>query len=177
MTLTTHAIAGAAVAELFPTHPVLGFIAGFLSHFLLDAIPHWDYKILSNYANPDVATAQNQLGVGSSANIKMDRNFYLDLIRIGSDGLLGFALAFIIWHPGGFHEEWIVFLGAFAGMLPDFLQFVYTRFPYQPIVALQDFHRFMHAKLKLNNQPIFGIVSQVVVITAIVLITKYFLLV
>ncbi len=177
MTLATHAIIGAAAAELFPSHPVLGFIAGFLSHFLLDAIPHWDYKILSDYANPNVAMAQNEGGTGASSKITIDRNFYLDLIRISSDGLLGFALSFIIWHPGGFHEEWVVFLGAFAGMLPDFLQFVYMRFPHQPIVALQAFHSFMHAKTRLTNRPMFGIVSQLAVLIAIVLITKYFLLV
>jgi hypothetical protein len=177
MTLTTHAVAGAAVAELFPNHPVLGFIGGFLSHFLLDAIPHWDYKILSNYANPDVAMAQNEQGISSATALKVDSNFYLDLVRIGSDFLLGFALSFIIWHPGGSHEQKIVFIGALAGMLPDFMQFVYTRFPYQPIVALQTFHRFMHAKLKLNNRPIIGITSQILIIIAIVFITKYFLLV
>ena len=38
MTLTTHAVVGAAVATLLPSHPLLGISAAFLSHFFVDAI-------------------------------------------------------------------------------------------------------------------------------------------
>ena len=53
MTLTTHAIFGAGLASLMPEHPVAAFIAGFASHFVLDAIPHWDYAILSESVDPN----------------------------------------------------------------------------------------------------------------------------
>jgi hypothetical protein len=43
--LSTHAIIGGAVASLFPSHPVFIAIAGFASHFAIDAIPRWDYPL------------------------------------------------------------------------------------------------------------------------------------
>lgn len=47
MILSTHAIVGAAIATLFPDHPALAFISGVASHFAIDAIPHWDYRLRS----------------------------------------------------------------------------------------------------------------------------------
>ena len=43
MVLTSHVVVGAAVSSLVPGHPVAGFAVGFLSHYLLDMIPHRDY--------------------------------------------------------------------------------------------------------------------------------------
>lgn len=40
---TTHALAGAALGSL-AGGPAGAFLAGFASHALLDAIPHWDYR-------------------------------------------------------------------------------------------------------------------------------------
>ena len=161
MTLATHAVVGAAVAELFPQHPIVGFIAGFTSHFLLDAVPHWDYKILSSYADPD--------GAADSAFEK--KLFYLDLIRIGSDALIGCGAAAVLWYFGFFNSLFIVALGAFAAMLPDLLQFAYARFPYQPLVALQNFHRFMHADLRpFKQNPALGIFLQVIFVALVLLV-------
>jgi hypothetical protein len=42
MILSTHAIVGAAIASFLPSHPTIAFVLGFGSHFVLDAIPHWD---------------------------------------------------------------------------------------------------------------------------------------
>jgi hypothetical protein len=55
LTLTTHAIVGSAIASLIPTHPLLGICMAFASHFLLDALPHWDYPIRSPSVNPQPA--------------------------------------------------------------------------------------------------------------------------
>jgi len=46
MILTTHAIVGAALASFLSSHPAAAFVAGFASHFVLDAIPHVDYPII-----------------------------------------------------------------------------------------------------------------------------------
>jgi hypothetical protein len=165
MTLATHAVVGAAVAQLFPQHPIIAFSAAFLSHFLLDAIPHWDYKILSVYANPDIAMAQNNDFPGDSRSTVMDRNFLLDLMRIGSDALLGLVAVLVLVFLGFFPNLWIVLLGAGAAILPDFLQFVYMRFPYQPIVALQNFHHWIHAESRpFKESPVLGIITQIAVV-------------
>ena len=174
MTLATHAVVGAAVAELFPNHPVTAFAVGFASHFILDAIPHWDYKILSNYANPNVAMCTNAHGLQSSSKIKPDRLFKLDILRIGCDFALGIILILVLFQPYGLNKLLVLALGAFGAILPDFLQFIYMRFPHQPLVALQKFHiSLMHAKSDLNNRPIIGITSQVAVMICTVLLVKY----
>src|SRR6266550_4061628 len=54
MILSTHAIVGAAIASFLPSHPTTAFVLGFGSHFVLDAIPHWDYPISSASVNPKI---------------------------------------------------------------------------------------------------------------------------
>src|SRR5260370_42631939 len=54
MILSTPAIVGAAIASFLPSHPTTAFVLGFASHFVLDAIPHWDYPIRSAAADPKI---------------------------------------------------------------------------------------------------------------------------
>lgn len=48
MTITTHAAVGAIIGRFIP-HPLAAFLCGFVSHFLLDAIPHGDCTLSDNY--------------------------------------------------------------------------------------------------------------------------------
>lgn len=48
MTLTTHATLGAVIGHAVGT-PVLAFIFGFISHFLIDMIPHGDTGLSDNF--------------------------------------------------------------------------------------------------------------------------------
>jgi hypothetical protein len=82
LTLTTHAIVGGAIASLMPAHPWLGLSLAFASHFLLDALPHWDYPIRSSSINPDIA-----------ARMKYDGALIADLLTIGFDAALGIVVA------------------------------------------------------------------------------------
>lgn len=161
MTLGTHAVVGGAVAAIFPSHPIIAFVAGFASHFILDAIPHWDYKLLSKYSNPD------------SIKTGMDFYFLLDLLRVGSDAFIGFILLFIFWNTDLITLWQVVLLGAIGGMLPDFLQFVYMRFPHQPMIAVQKFHNFMHAEYRLDKRPLIGVTTQIIVMIAVTVFAKY----
>ena len=47
MILSTHAVVGAALASLMPSHPIAAFVAGVASHFVIDSTPHWDYPLKS----------------------------------------------------------------------------------------------------------------------------------
>jgi hypothetical protein len=47
MILSTHANFGGTIASLFPSEPLFAVVAGFASHFAIDAIPHWDYPLRS----------------------------------------------------------------------------------------------------------------------------------
>jgi len=161
MTLTTHAITGAAIASFFPEHPMLAFSLGFGSHFLLDAIPHADYKILSSSINPKVGS-----------KINLDKLFFLDILRIGSDGILGIFLSLILYsYP---ETIWVIILGATGAMLPDPLQFVYTRFRHEPLVSLQRFHQYIHTNIRFRRHYIFGWISQIVFVVAVISLSLYF---
>lgn len=147
MTLTTHAVTGAAIMSLVPQHPILGICAAFASHFVIDAIPHWDYPIESASINPDIG-----------ATIKYDKAFWVDIARIGSDMFLGVALSVFVFLP--FAAPFVLLLGALAGILPDPLLFLHTRFRHEPLVSLQRFHRWMHTKNHLAHAKLLGIFSQ-----------------
>ena len=148
MTLTAHAIVGAAVASVMPMHPVLGICAAFGSHFLVDAIPHWDYPMRSPFVNP-------QFG----APMKLDRALLLDVISIGSDGLLGMILAIALFATPA--TWWLIAAAAAAGILPDPLQFVYAHFKHEPLISLQRFHLWIHTTNHLHGRVAFGVTSQI----------------
>lgn len=165
MTLATHAVVGAVVAQLFPNHPVVAFTAGFCSHFLFDAIPHWDYEILSDYSNPDIAMAHNAQSNGASRAIRMDRAFIKDLMRTGTDVLIGLAIVAVFLYVGFLFNPIVAFIGAISAIFPDFLQLVYNRLPYQPLTALQKFHQKIHAESRpFKDKHVHGIAVQILIV-------------
>jgi len=162
MTLTTHAVIGSAIASIIPLHPVIGFCAGFLSHFLLDSIPHWDYPLRSESINPS-----------KGGTLTFDKDVIIDLSRIGFDIGLGiaFSIAFFISDTPLF----LILVGSCSGILPDALQFVYSRYPKSFLRCLQAFHLWMHAKTNLNNRPVIGLASQAFLIAIVVLLVRIFM--
>ena len=156
MILTTHASVGAALATIMPNNPVLGFVIGFGSHFILYSIPHWDYKLRSSRRNKQKPLT-NDIIIG--------KDFYKDLVKIGLDATLGLVLSLFFL---GFLQQQLILMilcGAIGGMTPDFLQFVYFKWRHEPLISLQKFHIWMHAKTGLNEKPLLGILSQVAIIT------------
>ncbi len=153
---------GAGIAATMPAHPLLGLSAAFASHFLVDAIPHYDYKIRSASINPKIGAA-----------MKFDRALLLDFFSIGWDLAFGMILSVLLFATPA---TWIlVAIGAFAGALPDALQFVYTRFQHEPLVSLQRFHKWMHTSHHMREHSVFGVISQVVFLGVFVLLAKTFL--
>ena len=159
MTLTTHAIVGATVASVMPAHPILAIAAAFASHFLLDAIPHWDYPIRSNSVKPGIAAA-----------MKYDGALFRDLLTIGADAILGIGLALLL--QGRPSNLGLVFCGGGAAILPDALQFAYMRFPHEPLVSLQRFHWWIHASRNLNGRPILGLSTQIGLVLVVLLAAR-----
>jgi hypothetical protein len=157
--LSTHAVVGAAIGSLLPSHPVAAALLGFASHFPLDAIPHWDYPIRSAFVNPAVG-----------GRLKRDRALMLDAVTIGADALLGLVgSALLFATPTGMSA---VMLGACGAILPDPLQFVHAHFPREPFRSLQRFHRWMHTKKPMRRQVAWGIVSQVMLVVMVVALAK-----
>lgn len=161
MTLTTHTIVGGIVASFFPAHPEIGFVAAFLSHFALDAIPHWDYELKSfELKNTDIM----------SGDMIIDKRFFKDLINIGLDILIGLiATTYILMFIGKFSFP-ILIAGTLGGIIPDALQFVYMKFHHEPFISLQKFHTKIQKDKRLKSKPFIGIVSQIAIIVIIVAI-------
>ncbi len=162
MTLTAHAIVGAAVVAAVPAHPVLGVCAAFASHFLVDAIPPLDYQVRSASIHPL-----------KGGPLRFDRTLFLDFLFIGGDALLGLVLALLLFAtPATFI---LVALGACAGELPDALQFLYLRYPHEPLTSHQRFHHWIHTTYRFADAPLIGIASQVSFLTGFVILAKLFI--
>jgi hypothetical protein len=133
MTLTTHAIVGAAAASLIPAYPVAGFILAFASHFAIDAIPHWDEGHYLHSTKKDETRP-------FARTVHGGKDLIHDLCMVGGDSLIGFLLSVAIL-CGLFHVSvYIVLLGAFAAQVPDGLQFIYFIFKPKFMNPLQRFH-------------------------------------
>ena len=164
MTLGTHAVAGALAAQLFPSHPVLGFAAGFVSHFAMDAIPHGHYKLHSKNYKPDDRLGENM-------TVK-SRAFLVDLFHAGIDAGAGIIIALIIF---GVISPIQALAGAVGGILPDLLQFVYFKTKFEPFITLQKFHIKMHSKKSLNENLAAAIAVEGSVIIFAVIVGRLFI--
>ncbi len=141
MTLATHAVIGASLAAAIPlthNHPIefiaLAFVAGILSHFMLDVVPHWDYELGSDTKAPNPA----------DFDLKIGRAFIFDLGKIGLDVGLGLVIALLLYVGLAGRSSLIILAGAIGAVLPDFLQFVYMKIRRPPFTWFQHIHDFYH---------------------------------
>ena len=165
MTLTTHAIIGAAAARIFSFNPVLAGIAAFASHFLIDTIPHWDYELKS--ARKDRQNRMND-------NMVINRDFFIDLTKVAFDASLGVTLSLLFFWPHSLYGAGIIVMGAVLGILPDPLQFVYWKIRREPLISLQRLHRWIHndSESLLGHWAI-GAALQIVLIVPAVIAALY----
>jgi hypothetical protein len=101
--------------------------------------------------------------------MKYDTALLMDAITISADAVLGVVLALLLFAARG--SIALVACGALAAILPDVLEFAYTRFPHEPLASLQTFHCWAHTS-KGMKQPILGIVSQFIFLVAIVITAR-----
>ncbi|MDR3558213.1 MAG: hypothetical protein P4L61_01645 [Candidatus Pacebacteria bacterium] len=160
MTLTTHAIAGAAIAASMPHHLIIGFALAFASHFVLDAIPHWDYQLRS-YKKDET----NRL----NDDMPINRDFFIDLLHIGIDMSCGIIIVLLFFTLSGAQLFWAPFVGVFGGVLPDALQFAYWKWRHEPLTSLQRFHIWVdHPERNLHHKPLVGVPFQIAVAVIII---------
>ena len=145
MTLATHILVAGAV-----TKPFLGrvnglfiFIISIFSHYLADAIPHYDYKLLS-------ITWSEEHHKKNKIEMKLHL-VAVDLLNIAIDVAIGSAMLFIVARPEINLQNLITYsLIILGGILPDALQPVYILWKKFPMNRIQDMHDFWHAKLRLS---------------------------
>jgi hypothetical protein len=165
MILVTHGIIGAAVGRLFPDKPIISFIAGFISHFLFDAVPHWHYRVFSQKKDP-MDPMNNDMQFGWK--------FVMDLVDIGIDCAAGIALPILLFQGwGGFSNiSPAVLWGAIGAIIPDFFQFVHMKWRRGPFARLQYFHLWIHSRAEIDDLHFIGIASQTAIIIAVVLLSR-----
>ena len=117
MVLAVHIIVGAAIATK-TQNPILGLSFAFLSHYLIDIIPHQKYN------------------VGNILN-KQWKNSFKCFLKITADLFLGIGSILL------FSKNTSLGLaGGFLAILPDGLTFLYLIFPGSKILKpLYNFHR------------------------------------
>ncbi|MDQ3076744.1 MAG: hypothetical protein M3Q63_01680 [bacterium] len=151
MTLGTHAVAGALIGAIASENIAFVVSAAFLSHFLLDTIPHWDYKL---------GSIENQGVVINNDMNTHSRTFLVDLVKIGFDFWIGIGLVIIAYYQFPMQVFLGALVGGLMGLIPDPLQFVYWKTRWKWMLPLQKFHMWMHSENRLKGHPILGILSQ-----------------
>lgn len=118
MLSTPHLLVGAAIAKAIP-NPIISLPAAFASHFLFDALPHWD----------------------GSPQTPFNKKFYF---LVSLDYLFG--LSMVWWFSKDNPTQIWILLGAFSATLPDFMMGTFRNFnlPWNKwfwYIKLNNFHR------------------------------------
>lgn len=146
MTATAHALAGAALVSFIPNSSVALPMA-FASHFVLDLVPHWD--------------------TGTYRREKSPRRFLVESVI---DLLLGFGLSFLLF--GSKVNPYLLTAGILVSQLPDWLEapYLFLGWKFPPFSTVKAFQSKLHFKKSLP----WGFVSQVVVITLLILLLSQY---
>lgn len=144
----------------------MALTAAFLGHFILDAIPHWHYRILS-VAKDESSFFGEKMTFGI--------NFLKDILRTGIDLGLGMLISLTISRLFYPDYLWLTFFCALAGALPDLLQVVYYRFPKSLFFYFEWLHEKIHSKKRLDDKPVKGMLQQITISAVIILATVFLL--
>ena len=127
---------------------------GFISHYIMDAIPHWDYYISKEFKT----RAETEPGF-----IKT-KFFWKEISKVMADMALGFILISGYFWYSGYQNIAVSAVAIFFGILPDPLQLLYF-LTKNPVLKLNfDIQHFLHKEKKPGVA--FGLLTQIVVIAA-----------
>ncbi len=139
-----HALTGAFLATQLP-QPALYAPAAMGMHYLQDWIPHWD------------------VGTGlSSGRRKRSTAILLELVDLAITA----GLIYFFWQRSSETVLYHVWLGAFFGLLPDFLEAPRNFLRWEPAL-LKPFNDFHHSFHHSTPNMLIGLTPQIVVVAAI----------
>jgi len=146
MFLVIHVLLGALIGVSFSSASLV-FALAFVSHFFLDVIPHWDN-------NFDLASFKK------SFEVKINKSLVFTVL---ADFFLALFLSFLLFDILG---NWLVFVGAFAAMLPDILKLGY----FTPLKRNKWYrkHLLFHAHIQKEVPLGIGILTQVVTVLILI---------
>ncbi|MCR4312507.1 MAG: hypothetical protein NUV56_04465 [Candidatus Uhrbacteria bacterium] len=123
MTLTTHAAIGAFIGS-FVSDPVIGFMAGATSHFLVDMIPHGDNQLADLF------------------RVYKRRKLAVTYVMIDAIIAILFLLVMFSARSGDMNTA---FSAAIAGsILPDLLVGLSDATQWKPLKRFSKFHFYFH---------------------------------
>ena len=162
----THVIVGAAIGS-WATNIGFAFLFGWLSHHILDMIPHFDrgsFFIKSRLPR--------YLG-GPGEQLPEGHLLKKEWVLIGSDLTLVFGFLIFPFVAGPWPGFWFMFAGAVGATLPDFIAAWLFWFPKLRKISLLNnygrLHSYLHWTLPMNKWWL-GVVIQVAVILGVILI-------
>ena len=123
MFLATHSVAGAIIGRASP-NPLVAFIGGFISHFLLDMIPHGDANIYKNY--------------------RKKQHVRRALAYVTIDAIVTVYIILGIREAHQFDDGANVTAGIAGGLLPDLLIGYYNILKPKWLNWFHDLHFFFH---------------------------------
>lgn len=123
MFLTTHAAIGAIGAQYAP-NPLWGFVIGFVSHFIIDMIPHGDAHLYEGYK--------------SRAKVRKA------IAYVSMDAVAGIILVSWLFTSVPINNPTIVLFGVLGGVLPDLLVGLYEIVRHKWLKSFCNFHFFFH---------------------------------
>lgn len=166
MILTPHILIGVAIGYRFENYFVI-FGLSFLSHFALDAIPHWEYQI----ANTQKNIRLNKTKLRSELHkIKKNGTQLTKFHKIFADLIFGILLAIvsIYFITGQMPNLLFVATGIFGSLFPDGFSLLYFNYDFGYTESFTVCHFWIHCSQILGFFS--GLIINILVYIAFVLI-------
>lgn len=144
---TPHVLVGAAIATKIP-NPLISLPLAFASHFVLDMVPHW---------NPHLNTELKKYGhVTKKSTVIVAIDVTVSLV-LGSFIALSFS--------GDSTQMLTIFLGGFAGVLPDVVEGPYFFLKWKNQLV----HKWLmfQKSIQVDTTVVPGLITQLATIIAI----------
>ncbi|MEI6494606.1 MAG: hypothetical protein WCO03_00915 [bacterium] len=167
MTLAAHGVVGAALGKNVKANLLAVFVLAFVSHWILDAIPHLDYQ-LGSYVRDYGNRLNDDLVFGAQ--------FARDLILIGGDILLGLIVSWFLFKKKGTKSALLapaVLVGYGAAIFPDILHFVQMKLKVEPFNTIQRVHDFFHSSIQFRSGFWFANATELIPIIILILLINY----
>lgn len=149
MILTTHIITGGILGGISP-NLWLAAILGLASHYLLDAIPHWDYL------SPEFKKATNL-----NKKFFKEKAFWQDFIKITIDIFVGLLILTLLGRLKDLNFQKAL-IGSFFAILPDPIQFLSWTFGWRFLKYSDKLQVLAHSKKEPSLWP--GLAIQIALI-------------
>jgi hypothetical protein len=164
MLLVTHVAVGAALGEAvrgLPDAPLIAFVLGWISHYVLDALPHWEKLYGEKFPSFETQASVKKWPRASVISASIDV-----LLTV-------LFLAYFVWRdPNGPFYVNPVFWGGLGAILPDLL----TNTPFfsgiwgkWPFFKQERFiHKYFHISRdsQIHMPKYLGLITQLVIFVA-----------